>query len=112
MCLRSDGADGVRVPDDEVGVGAHGDPTLTGVQVQDLGRVGAGDRHEHVLVHLACSLEGKKMRLIACHSKNAPPGDDVITKNHWGDTCFCPAGRRAERLRSHYETQIGFFTAV
>lgn len=58
MRLGSDGADGVRVPDDQVSIRANGDPTLTGVQVQDLGRVGAGDGHKHVLIHLACSLGG------------------------------------------------------
>lgn len=56
MCLGSDGADGVCVPDDQVGIRAHGDPTLTRVQVQDLSCVGAGDCHKHVLIHLTCSL--------------------------------------------------------
>lgn len=56
MRLGGDGADGVGVPDDQVGIGAHCDPTLTRVQVQDLGCVGAGDGHKHVLVHLPCGL--------------------------------------------------------
>lgn len=56
MCLGSDGADGVCVPDDQVGVRAHGDPPLARVQVQDLCCVGAGHCHKHVLIHLACSL--------------------------------------------------------
>lgn len=60
MCLGSDGADGVCVPDDKVGIRAHGNPTLTRVQVQDLGCIGAGDCHEHVLIHLSCSLGGKQ----------------------------------------------------
>lgn len=59
MCLGRDGADGVCVPDDQVGVGAHGDPALTRVQVQDLGCVGAGDGNKHVLVHLARRLGDK-----------------------------------------------------
>ena len=60
MCLGSDGADGVRVPDDQVGVRAHSDPALPGVQVEDLSCVGAGHCHEHVLVHLTGSLGGQK----------------------------------------------------
>ena len=56
VCLGRHGAHRVRVPDDQVCVGAHGDPALARVQVQDLGCVGAGHRHKHVLVHLARGL--------------------------------------------------------
>lgn len=59
MCLCSDGADRVCVPDDQVSIGANSDPTLTWVQVQDLSCIGAGNRHKHVLIHLTCSLEKK-----------------------------------------------------
>jgi len=55
--LGRDGVHHVRVPDDQVGVGAHGDPALAGVEVQDLGGVGAGHRHKHVLVHFARGLQ-------------------------------------------------------
>lgn len=68
VCLGSDGADGVRVPDDQIGIGPYGDPTLTRIQVQDFGSVGAGDGHEHVLVHLTCSLKHKCVSL-CCSSK-------------------------------------------
>lgn len=56
VCLGSDGADRVCVPDDQVGIRAHGNPALTRVQVQDFGCVGAGYSHKHVLVHFTCSL--------------------------------------------------------
>ena len=62
MCLGSDGADGVCVPDDQVGIRADGNPTLTRVQVQDLGCIGAGDRHKHVLIHFTCGLGGKRAK--------------------------------------------------
>lgn len=69
VCLGSDGADGVRVPDDQVGIGTDSNPTLTRVQVEDLSCVGASDCHKHVLVHLACSLGGKqaKQRMVSLY---------------------------------------------
>lgn len=61
--LSSDGADGICVPDDQISIGADGDPTLARIQVQDFGSVGAGDGHEHVFVHLPCSLKCKFVSL-------------------------------------------------
>lgn len=52
----------VRVPQHQVGVRAHGNATLAGVQVEDLGGVGAGHAHKLVLVHLAGHLTGSKDR--------------------------------------------------
>lgn len=67
MRLGGDGADSVRVPDDQVGVGAHGNPAFTGVQVQDLGGVGARHGNKHVLVHLAGGLsEPEEMLTVKC----------------------------------------------
>lgn len=43
---------GLGVPDHDISVGAGDDPALAGVQVVDLGGVGAGHSHKAVLIHL------------------------------------------------------------
>lgn len=87
VSLGSDGADGVRVPDDQVGIWADGNPTLTRVQVQDLSCVGAGDCHKHVLVHLACSLGGEeaKQRTVRIYLVSYPKLDEKIALNLLSD---------------------------
>ena len=52
---RDDLAD-VWVPEDQVGVRAHSDAALTGVQVEDLSCIGAGHRHKLVLIHFSSHL--------------------------------------------------------
>ena len=49
----ADGAAGLGVPDDDVGVGALGDAALARIDVERLGGVGAGHGHEAARVHLA-----------------------------------------------------------
>lgn len=58
MSLGRDCLDAVGVPDDQVGVGAHGDASLPRVQVEDFGSVRAGHSHKLVLIHLASHLGG------------------------------------------------------
>lgn len=60
MSLGRDCLDAVRVPDDQVGVGAHGDAPLPRVQVEDFGGVCAGHSHKLVLIHLASHLGGQQ----------------------------------------------------
>lgn len=59
MALGCDGLHFVRVPDDHVGVRAHSNPPFSGVQVKDLGRIGAGDSDKLVLIHFAGSLKAR-----------------------------------------------------
>lgn len=58
VSLGRDCLDAVRIPDDQVGIGAHGNAALARVQVEDFGGVCAGHSHELVLVHLASHLGG------------------------------------------------------
>ena len=44
------------IPDHDVGVGPRDYPPLPGVEVVDLGSVGAGDRHKLVLVQFTSDL--------------------------------------------------------
>lgn len=53
MGLRRDDSGLAGVPDDDVCVGTDRDAALLGVDVEDLGCVGAGDGHEAGSVHLA-----------------------------------------------------------
>lgn len=46
----------LRVPDHQVSIGPRDDPALAGVQVIDLGSVGAGHSYKLVLVHFASNL--------------------------------------------------------
>ena len=62
MVLGGDDLGDVGVPEHQVSVGAHRHAALPGVQVEELGRVGAGHRHKVVLVHLARRLQGRGQR--------------------------------------------------
>lgn len=48
------------IPDHQVGVGSRDDPAFSGIKVVDLGRVGAGDGDEAILVELSSDLEAVK----------------------------------------------------
>lgn len=65
VSLGRDCLDAVRIPDDQVGVGAHGDAPLPRVQVEDFGCICAGHSHKLVLIHLASHLRGHHRALTA-----------------------------------------------
>lgn len=69
VCLGSDGANGVCVPDDQISIRAHSHATLPGIQVQDLSCVSAGHSHKHVLVHLPSGLGYRRKK----RKKNISP---------------------------------------
>lgn len=52
----TDGFDAVWVPDDNVSVRAHCNPTFAWVQVEDFSCISRGDRHKLVFIHLAHGL--------------------------------------------------------
>ena len=65
------------VPHHHVGVCSGDDPTFPGIQIVDPGRVGAGHRHETVLVHFASDLETKADIVIGLCSAEAMKVDGV-----------------------------------
>lgn len=52
LSSRSDGLHAVRVPDDHVGVGAHGNPAFAWIKVEDFRSIGRSDSNKLVFVHL------------------------------------------------------------
>lgn len=50
----------LRVPQNQVCVGAHSDAPLPGVAVEDLGSIGTGHCYEIVLVHLPWDLRQRR----------------------------------------------------
>lgn len=57
MALGRDNLRDVWVPEDQISIRTHSDATLTGVQVENLGGVGAGHSNKLVFVHFARHLE-------------------------------------------------------
>lgn len=53
MSLGGNGAFPVGIPDDNIGVWAHGYNTLSRIQIEDFGGVRAGDRNESRGIHYA-----------------------------------------------------------
>lgn len=90
------------VPHHQVCVGAHSHTPLPGVAVEDLGSVGAGHRHEIVLIHLPGDLgrrrEGAPQTDTApclLRARSLPVARPVLS--HWEelpDTPLCPCGVR------------------
>ena len=62
VALGRDDFGDVRVPQHQVCVGAHCNAPLAGVQIKDLGSVGAGDGYKLVLIHLPSYLEENDSR--------------------------------------------------
>lgn len=70
LSFGGDGLHPVGVPDDNVGIGAHCNPALAWIKVEDFSSVGRSDCHKLVFVHLP---HGLKERILNLESVfNAP----------------------------------------
>lgn len=66
VALGRDDFGGVWVPQQQIGVRAHGDAPFARVQVENLGGVGAGHRNKLVFVHFPRHLKGSRIVGFMC----------------------------------------------
>lgn len=72
MSLGRDCLDTVRIPDNQISVGAHCDTALPWVQVEDFSCVCAGHSNKLVLIHLASHLGNDKRRHCISQMRTTP----------------------------------------